>query len=214
MEAHAGDTIDEVNTASAHSIKYQPNIVLIHAGTNDASRDIDIPRAGARMSRLLDRLYADIPGVTIILSSLLPARNESEPRNPTAAENGPRINDQLRDIVCSRRRDKGQKIVLADMQPRGQRLFTIDNTGGGGGDIRDDIHPNDSGYRKMAKVWLRAILIAEKNGFLTPPNKTKAVPDDAKSGANSGYLGSSSGLIWLYMVVFSYLCCDFLTGGL
>ena len=46
--------------------------MLLHVGTNDMVQDKDVANAPARLTTLIDRLFAAIPGVTIIASTLLP----------------------------------------------------------------------------------------------------------------------------------------------
>jgi hypothetical protein len=58
-EGHRGYVIDEIREASNLGISSGPNIVLLHAGTNDIHRDIDggrVEDAVQRLKRLADLL--------------------------------------------------------------------------------------------------------------------------------------------------------------
>lgn len=50
----------------------QPNVVLLHVGSNDMSADLDVANAHSRLARIIDMLFDSIPDVTIIASTLLP----------------------------------------------------------------------------------------------------------------------------------------------
>lgn len=72
VEGWPGYVIDQVAAKAELSIPSQPNIVLLHVGTNDMTGNVDIGNAHVRLSNLIDRLFDAIPGVTIISSTLLP----------------------------------------------------------------------------------------------------------------------------------------------
>ncbi|KNG86106.1 hypothetical protein ANOM_004862 [Aspergillus nomiae NRRL 13137] len=67
VEAHSGDTIDQVKAAAQGSLKYKPNVVLINAGTNDCRRNISIPGAGEH-------------GVRIVLADMDPETDDDNNR--------------------------------------------------------------------------------------------------------------------------------------
>jgi lysophospholipase L1-like esterase len=139
VSAVPGYTIDQVHGLANRSLIYQPNLVLINAGTNDCIQDIDMPAAPARMSALLDTLYDNIEGVTILLSTLLPSNRDD------LSARAPAYNDALRQMVASRA-ENGDRIVLAEMD--GGRIDPDT--------LPDDIHPSDEGYRIMADIWFEA----------------------------------------------------------
>ncbi|KAL4860487.1 SGNH hydrolase-type esterase domain-containing protein [Aspergillus spectabilis] len=148
-EGHPAYRIEQVMQEATRSVGYKPNVVLINAGTNDATQGYFVGTAGERMDALLDHLYSSIPDTTIILSTLLP--NTARPA--LVAD----INVQYRRIY-TRRSDAGDKIVLADMA----NALEVS-------DLIDDTHPNDEGYRKMATVWWAAIQATQRRGFLSAP---------------------------------------------
>lgn len=163
VEAHPGDTIDQVKAASSNSLNYKPNVVLINAGTNDCHLNVDIPNAGNRMQSLIEKLVGaeGMNSTLIVLSTLLPSGNKAIQRNT------PAVNDQYRSLVPEMR-CKGLNIVLAEMNsPRGSWIrypedYTVD------GQV-DDTHPNDNGYAKMAMAWFMAVQKAALQNIIHPP---------------------------------------------
>ena len=138
---------------------YKSNIRSV--GTNDAlqdSRNSPIDKIGERMDKLLDTLFEKIPDTTIVLSTLLIDTHEGVNRRIRKT-----INPQYQAIV-KRRQDAKQRIVLADMYPAVNYKDLIDGT-----------HPNDKGYRAMAKVWLEAIQLAGDSEMLVEPH---TLPDE------------------------------------
>lgn len=80
-EAWPGYTINQVAEKAEVSIPSQPNLVLLHVGTNDAVQNLDIQNAGDRLRSLIDRLFDTIPGVTVVASTLLPNGNSQTQAN-------------------------------------------------------------------------------------------------------------------------------------
>ncbi|OQE36040.1 hypothetical protein PENCOP_c012G03701 [Penicillium coprophilum] len=169
VEAHSGDTIDQVKAAAQGSLNYRPNVVLINAGTNDCRLKIDIVNTGQRMRSLINSLFAGdgMEKTTIILSTLIPSTEGN------TATYRPTVNMQFRQLIREMQ-DDGVSIVLADMDPEypsngnGWIAFPGDFDHNG---VVDSTHPNEQGYAKMAYVWYKAIQEADKKGFLKMPNE-------------------------------------------
>lgn len=161
--------MSEVHQYAMGSVKYQPNIILINAGTNDARRHLNISAIGHRMNDMLNDLFEQIPGVTIILSTLLYSRH------PEVEKDRPRVNAQYRDLVHARRHRLGQRIVLADMENPGTD-YKFHDAHLPADPL--DVHPSDEGYKIFGSVFLRSIWEAEEVGMIQRPNPT-AWPDDA-----------------------------------
>lgn len=117
--------------------------------------------AGKRMDALLTKLYKEIPGTTIILSTLLP--------NGIAQNNVTEINEQYKSIYDTRH-ENNENIILADMSDLISTSHLVDKT-----------HPDEYGYLKMAEAWLNAIKRATKAKMIGP--KSKNATRDVKSGS-------------------------------
>lgn len=163
-EGWPGLRIGQVKDKAASSVvKWKPNLVLINLGTNDASQDFQVATAGDRMKEVLDLIYRDSPVATVVLSTLLPNRVA---KTQTNVDN---INGAYRNLV-TKLRSEGKRIVLAEMtRADGPKLPN---------DFADDTHPNDAGYKKMAKIWYDAIVDAAKAGLLQRPQRVVGLPDD------------------------------------
>lgn len=113
------------------------------------------------MDKMIDMLFDKIPGVTILLSTVLQTKNADKDKVVK------KINPQYRALV-ERRRKQNQRIVLADM-------YESDKPWLSAADLKDGIHPTDAGYKKMAAIWWKAFQEAEKAGMLQPPNKATLI---------------------------------------
>jgi lysophospholipase L1-like esterase len=163
LEGWPGYRIDQVHVKGNASLgKWKPNVVLINVGTNDAVQNANITMAGQRMELLLNDLYALSPRAVVLLSTLLVNKNPSTERNVVS------INQQFKDVV-RKLRVAGRKIAVADMHS---------DDGPAPGDLVDQTHPNDVGYKKMANIWYAGLLQASDAGWLQSPEFVEGVPDD------------------------------------
>lgn len=120
------------------------DIVLLHAGTNglDPNGDIDV-------EAILDEIdnwenSADGNPVTVILALII----DQDPINPDVTA----FNDNLLTMANSRI-TAGDDVIVVDQQ--GALIYP--------NDLSDSLHPNESGYAKMANVWLDALTADNPN---------------------------------------------------
>ena len=154
-EGWRGFRIDQVETkAKASAAKLRPHIFTVNIGSNDCLQGHKLDEARKRLSRLLEGLWAASPGSTVVLSSLLVNGD---------AQVDLRITGFNREI----------ETMAREMALAGKRVVFVDMHGGDGpvvGDLVDDgTHPNDAGYAKMARIWLRGIQEASSGGLLAAP---------------------------------------------
>ncbi|KAI7785936.1 hypothetical protein LA080_005597 [Diaporthe eres] len=181
VEAVPGYTVDQIHDISHLSTPFKANIVLINAGVNDCENGIDIPNIGARLGSLLDSLFTEIPGTTLIVSTLIPGTDPDVERYRAEA------NRQYRALINDRR-SRGQKVVLAEMDG----VAGYFDTRVGSGDYFDETHPNDKGYLKMAAIWRKALNTAESEGKLTAPDDAPGVDDSGSNTCDKQYGGSEA----------------------
>ncbi|KAK7432202.1 hypothetical protein QQZ08_001147 [Neonectria magnoliae] len=165
-EATPGHIIDEARVRLKLSIGYKPNIVIINLGTNDANRNIDANRAGARLNGILDDIWAadGMSKTCVILSTVL------DSMDPTGRVVRLNINAQYRQLVKNRAAEE-KCIYLADMDPPAPHpasgwIKTWEDYDQGE-DIH--VHPNDNGYLKLGYIFYKAINKAADDGRLVKP---------------------------------------------
>ena len=134
-EGYYGDRIDQIaSLINSELVLYQPNVVLLHIGTNDLGQNYQVSTAPNRLASLIDQILAADPGVTILVAQLIP--------NSTGwvQDDINTFNSQIPGIVQAR--------VNA-----GKHVYTVSMSSLNLNDLSDGLHPNDGGYQKMADNW-------------------------------------------------------------
>lgn len=133
-----------------------PNIILLHAGTNDLNMGppIDPDHAPDRLGALIDQLIQTSPDAVILVAQII---NSASAQTQALIE---KYNDAIPAVVAQRA--GSHHVAVVDF--RNSLLPT---------DYADSLHPNDGGYRKMADLWFRAIQDAAAQNWIQAP-KTPA----------------------------------------
>jgi lysophospholipase L1-like esterase len=160
-EGHSGWRIDQIaGIADADLARYEPNVVTLMIGTNDLNQNYQVPTAPDRLHALVDRIVADDPGATVLLADLI--LSTSAP----VVQAEPAYNSAVGQIVQAEQA-AGRHVSFVDMGA----LTTAD--------LSDSLHPNDSGYQKMAAAWNKGIQAADAAGWIQQP---QAVSGPVASG--------------------------------
>lgn len=115
---------------------YTPDIVLLHAGTNDFYINQDNESTTSEIANMIGKLRAKNPNVVILLAKLIPMRDK-DTQSINAA-----IHRMGRSLNTSR-----SPIVIVDHYS-GFSAHT---------DNHDNYHPNIEGEKKMARRWFSAL---------------------------------------------------------
>ncbi|KAK5014452.1 NADPH-dependent 1-acyl dihydroxyacetone phosphate reductase [Cryomyces antarcticus] len=83
-EGHPGWVITQIAGAAAASTGLEPNVVLLHAGTNDMNIPTDPTKAYERLGALIDQLNHGWPAAAILVAQIIPAANNSTMTNINA----------------------------------------------------------------------------------------------------------------------------------
>jgi lysophospholipase L1-like esterase len=148
-EGHPGAVISEIADRVRGTLtSSRPNVVMLHAGTNDLNKPVDPDNAPGRLAKLIDDITAAAPQTPVLVSTLVPASN------PTTQARIEDYNSHVTEIVNDRRK-AGKRVVEVDMGA----LTTAD--------LRDGLHPNDAGYQKMAEAFYAGLTVANSRGWIT-----------------------------------------------
>jgi hypothetical protein len=142
-EGHSGWCIDVCNGTSALNnitnwmTTYQPDIVMVHFGTNDIYQNTTGAVTTTRMDTLLARIYAVKPDTHVILSKII---------NNTKLTAAQQQNQQYYwnqiPVLASKYQSQGRKVTTVDLST----LLVASDYG-------DGIHPNQSGMTKMSNAY-------------------------------------------------------------
>jgi VCBS repeat-containing protein len=138
-----------------------PDIILLHIGTNgiDGSDNASATDVQTTLDNI-NTWETSITGrpVTVLLALILGSPNSTFNVNATAR------NANV-DTMARARPEFGTRLFLVDIQNGAGLAYTIDNDSGGAGDMADNLHPDTSGYEKMADAWKNALIT---NGLVCP----------------------------------------------
>ncbi|WP_036393131.1 cellulose binding domain-containing protein [Micromonospora chokoriensis] len=185
-QGHSGWTIAQIDANVVNWLRAtNPRTVLLHIGTNDMYGDTS--GAPSRLATLVDRITNTAPNADVFVATIIPK---------SGADNQVRgYNNAIPGIVQSRAA-AGKRVHLVDMY----RALTLS-------DLADGVHPNATGYRKMADAWYAALRtvpgsIGGDTTPTTPPPTTPPPTTPSPSGDcrvaytvnawNSGFTASVS----------------------
>ena len=111
-----------------------PDVVLLHAGTNDLLDGASAPVVAARLDLLLTRVFAAAPQVHVVLAGVwAPLPGQAAAKTELA---------RLTPGVVAAHRARGHSVEFADTS----RLFTGSRT-------VDGLHAGPAAYRSIARMW-------------------------------------------------------------
>ncbi|WP_433218681.1 SGNH/GDSL hydrolase family protein [Dactylosporangium sp. CS-047395] len=139
-EGHSGWTIDQLGAEARTWVALKrPNIILIHAGTNDDGLNHTSAQMLASMNHLLDEIHAASPTSYVIVAKipLTPFNNQWQQDQEVGYNAG------LPTLAAAR-----SHVIVVDMV---STQISADSIGA------ERVHPNDNGYKYMAQVWYNAL---------------------------------------------------------
>ncbi len=153
-EGHPGFRADEIRdninawlTAVAANPDQGPvDVVLLHIGTNDISFPELPTEVENDIRQILDAIDQYDGGnganIWVILARII---NRAPTDGPTTT-----LNNRIQSLADTRI-TAGDKIVVVNMENK--LIYSIDQIAPYSGDMWDELHPNTSGYDKMATAW-------------------------------------------------------------
>jgi lysophospholipase L1-like esterase len=169
-EGWPGYRIDQVAQVASCAVPYyHPNLVTLLVGTNDIQQNYNLASAPDRLRGLIEKILADSPRATVLVSDIPPNTDTSKPQLDanTAAYNAaiPGVVDSL---VAA-----GKHVIFS---PAG---LSRDQVG------PDHIHPNDNGYAYIAAAFLEGAHEAVDSDWLQEPDVPGKLPAGC-SGQENG----------------------------
>ncbi len=143
-EGHGGWRADQIaDNAVRYAQDHNPDVVLLHIGTNDANQGQSVQSTLDDIGRIIDRLRSVNPNVAVLLAKIIPS---SSNRNATEASAVAALSGQIYKVAQSKNQS-GSPVILVDQYSG----FNPD------ADTYDGLHPNNSGQAKMADRWYSAL---------------------------------------------------------
>ena len=191
-EGHSGWEADEIESNIIGWLNTNPaDIVALHIGTNDITAGDSVAAIAGDIDDILDNIdtwEASNHSVWVVLARIINRSNPTDTLGLRTTE----LNEAIQ-ILADARIALGDQIVVVDMEPALNYPADLD----------DSVHPNDSGYGKMAAVYDPAIdaLLTADSGPLVENVVLSSSP--AGGGVDTDDLscafdltGSTSATVW------------------
>ena len=168
------------------SLAQNPNVVLIHAGTNDmnpeptVSIEGDNPaEAAKRLGYLIDTVVDALPDALVLVAMIINSCSQVQESNTL-------IYQQLIPGVVDDRLNEGKRVIAADFTE-----IPMD-------ELRDCVHPTNDGYKLLGDYWYDFLTQAPEEWI-----EDAQGPDPARDDPNgvSSRPTLSLGLVALLLVV-------------
>ena len=178
-EGHWGWRADQlVVNARTWAAAARPDVVLIHAGSNDIDQGQTIASTRDDLSSLIDQLRLGQPTLTVLLAQLIPTTNLTNNSNYTTL-------NALLPALAQLKTTAQSPVIIVD-QNTGFNAAT---------ETTDGVHPNAAGEEKMATRWyaaLQALLPPPVTGGFTLTLSTSGSGVVSKNPNQLSYLSGSS----------------------
>ncbi|OHX00038.1 GDSL-like lipase acylhydrolase [Colletotrichum incanum] len=165
----SGQTIQYIADNVGPSLEQRPNVILLHAGTNDMNPNPDISKEGndpagaaERLGRLIDQMISACPDATILVAQIV---NTCDVNQRPATEEF----QKLIPGVVEQRRNASHHVLAVDFAALGDGILRA-----------DCIHPSDEGYRTMGDYWYDFIAQIPRDWINQPIGND---PDRPQGGA-------------------------------
>lgn len=183
-EGHGGKKIKEISSLADKTLGERPNVVLLHAGTNDLGDGGDLVAAAHDIDDLIGKIATKCPDAAVMVARILHTRGD----HPALEVSTLSFNNLLYGIVQKGARE-GQHIYLVD------QYTAIPQS-----DLADNFHPIPEGYTKMGDVWNLALQQVNSMGLIKDPvpvasaTRKRQVCNKAPSWNHFGPLLNGGGL--------------------
>jgi lysophospholipase L1-like esterase len=142
-EGHSGYRIDQITSGFPSWIESagDPDIILLLIGTNDYGQKHDPAGAVARLDQLLAEIVALRPQARLVVANLLQRTDNRSADAAIQASFNPGVA-----ALAQRYAASGRRVYFTDMR-----------AALGAADLADGLHPNPTGYARMATNWFAVI---------------------------------------------------------
>jgi lysophospholipase L1-like esterase len=188
--AWSGRTIKYIDDNVSPSLAHRPNIILLHAGTNDMNPNHAVSKEGndpveaaERLGDLLDHLIRACPDAVIVVATIIGTCNVLQ------APQTAKLQYLIPGIVESRADD-------------GHHVLSANFSGWSSSDLRDCIHPTNDGYAKLGEYWYDAMTKIPPSWISAPVGPDPERPPEDSGSVRSKAIGPSQALSVLFVVWF------------
>ena len=135
-EGHDGWTIPQLAVPLNGWLRaHQPNIVLLHMGTNDLWEEFSVLETLANLEGLIRQICGQLPHALLMAAAIIRANLSTEAYDARVRDYGDAIPDLVYNLA-----GEGLPVLLVDMRNLGV-------------ETEDGVHPTAAGYDLMGAQW-------------------------------------------------------------
>ncbi len=140
-EGHDGWKADQIDAQVTGFLNTNPaDVVLLHIGTNDLNGGESIASTVTDVENILNKIKANNSDPSVIIARIINRQTHDADTST--------FNTDLNTMVQTRI-SNGDDIMIVDMENGAGIDYMTD--------MHDELHPNQTGYGKMADLWLSAL---------------------------------------------------------
>lgn len=125
-EGHSGFTISQIANVMRPALEMRPNVVLVHAGTNDLNNQETDGQlwgdAPARLEKLIDEVLDMCPDAVVLVARIIQVRNKD-------------TNERIATL------NKFVPAIVQERVSRGYKAVVVDQSVVGADELTDGLHP-------------------------------------------------------------------------
>jgi hypothetical protein len=167
------------------SLAMRPNIILIHAGTNDMNSDsivstegTDPESAAQRLGSLIDQMVSACPDATILVAMIINVISTGNCSSYQAQEARTQEYQSLIPGIVKSRAAAGKHVLAVDFSKYSTSLVHTD----------DCIHPTNAGYKVMGDYWYDFIHQIPTSWINAPVGADPSLPNITASESASAQM--------------------------
>ena len=120
-----------------------PDVVLLHIGTNDVGSCRNIDETAKTTEQIIDVIQGHNPKVIILLAKIIPIHHDGY------CATGESVHESVRGL--------NQRLGVIPTVKPGVIVVELYSALHAKADLRDALHPNKRGFKKMAQGWFQAL---------------------------------------------------------
>lgn len=142
-----GQYVGGATAPTPYLTKFPCDVMLLHVGTVQLNESSQVQDYVDGVRAVLEEVDRYNPHITVLVAKIIHKAGDFTPEDSQGEASVTHEYNQALAQMVNARIAAGAKLVLVDMEKGAGLSYIL------GDDMHDDLHPNESGYFKMAAMW-------------------------------------------------------------